>query len=424
MDFYRIKERPQKNGVTEIYPDFKVCRSEDLMIRAKSFYAIWDPEVNLWSTDEYKVQDIIDKSLLEYKEGIDDRVGGSTYVKYASDFSSGVWLQFRNYMAHISDSAVQLDSKLTFSNTKVSKHDYVSRRLPYPLESGSIENYDLLISTLYDPSERSKLEWAIGSIIAGDSVDIQKFVVLYGAAGAGKSTVLNIIQSLFAGYYTTFEAKALGSNSNQFATEAFRGNPLVAIQHDGDLSRIEDNTKLNSIVSHEDMLINEKNKPTYTSRVNAFLFMGTNKPVKITDSKSGLLRRLIDVKPSGRRLKPIKYQTVMGQIQFELGAIAQHCLDVYREMGKDYYAGYQAIEMILETNVFYNFMESYFDLFKEQDGVSLNQAYSLYKTWCDDSMIEYKLPRHKFRDELREYFREFKDRHQIGEDRIRSWYDG
>ena len=33
------------------------------------------------------------------------------------------------------------------------------------------------------------------------------------------------------GYYSVFDAKALGSSSNAFALEAFKDNPLVAIQH-------------------------------------------------------------------------------------------------------------------------------------------------------------------------------------------------
>ena len=99
-------------------------------------------------------------------------------------------------------------------------------------------------------------------------------MVLYGSAGTGKSTVLNIIQQLFEGYYSVFDAKALGSANNSFALEAFKTNPLVAIQHDGDLSRIEDNTRLNSLVSHELMTVNEKFKSTYANKFNAFLFMG------------------------------------------------------------------------------------------------------------------------------------------------------
>ena len=33
MDFFKIKERSPKKGVTEIYPDFVVCKSKDLMVR-------------------------------------------------------------------------------------------------------------------------------------------------------------------------------------------------------------------------------------------------------------------------------------------------------------------------------------------------------------------------------------------------------
>ena len=112
--------------------------------------------------------------------------------------------------------------------------------------------------TLEEFLERHKLEWAIGSIVSGESKNLQKFMVLYGAAGTGKSTILNIIQMLFEGYYTVFDAKSLGSANSSFALEPFTCNPLVAIQHDGDLSKIEDNTRLNSLVSHEEMMVNEK----------------------------------------------------------------------------------------------------------------------------------------------------------------------
>ena len=111
--------------------------------------------------------------------------------------------------------------------------------------------------------ERKKIEWVIGAIVSGDSKHIQKFLVLHGPMGTGKSTVIDIIQLLFDGYWQTFEAKQLGSASNVFALEAFRSNPLVAIEHDGDLSRIEDNTRINSLVSHEQMMVNEKFHSAY-----------------------------------------------------------------------------------------------------------------------------------------------------------------
>lgn len=422
MDFYRVKQKSPKKGQIDVYPDFRVCRSKDLMVRAKSFYAIWNEEIGLWSTDEYDVQRIVDDDL--YAEAEKIKFDGTVNVRAMGDFSSKSWVEFRNYVSHISDSNHILDNKLTFSNTIVKKEDYVSKRLPYPLKEGSIEAYEEIISTLYDPEDRAKLEWAIGSIVEGSSKEIQKFIVLYGNAGAGKSTVLNIIQKLFQGYYTMFEAKALTSNNNSFSTEVFKSNPLVAIQHDGDLSKIEDNTKLNSIVSHEEMVINEKFKPSYPSRMNCFLFMATNRPVKITDAKSGIIRRLIDVRPSGRLIEPSRYHILMNQVEFELGAIANHCLEVFRSMGKDYYNSYRPVDMMFKTDAFFNFVEDSYPVFKDQDGTSLKAAFAMYKVYCEDSKNSFIMPMYKFREELKNYFNEFKDVTRVDGKQVRSYFSG
>jgi hypothetical protein len=421
MDFYTIGIRETKNGL-EVFPDFLVGRFKDLMIRSNSVYAIWDEARGLWSTDEYDVQRLVDEELHAYAE----KHGGEiASVKYLRNGSNRVWAGFKQHVKNLSDNYHQLDENLTFANQEVKRTDYVSRRLPYSLDpDGDHSAWDELVGTLYSVEEREKIEWAIGGIISGDSKKIQKFLVLYGLAGTGKSTILNIIQSLFEGYYATFEAKALGSNNNSFATEAFKSNPLVAIQHDGDLSRVEDNTKLNSIIAHEYMLMNEKYKPSYTARVNAFLFMGTNQPVKIADAKSGIIRRLIDVHPTGVMIPRKHYDALMAKIDFELGAIAHHCLQVYLKLGKNYYSTYRPTEMMLQTDVFFNYIEAHFDIFKAQDGTSLKQAYVLYKEWCDDSGIDRPLPQYKFREELRNYFDEFKERVEIDGVSVRSYYSG
>lgn len=427
MDFVdicsRTIEKGSNKGRLEVYPDFKVGRSKDLMVRGRSFYAIWDEGKGLWSTDEYDVQRLVDKALDDEADRLskgDDR----PLVRKMGSFSTNSWTQFRKYIQNISDNSQPLDESLTFADDDVTKIDYASKRLPYPLRGGPHEAWDELIGTLYNPDERAKIEWAIGSVVSGDSKTIQKFLVLYGPAGTGKSTILNIIQKLFEGYITTFDAKALGSSGAAFSTEVFKNNPLVAIQHDGDLSRIEDNTKLNSIISHEDMPMNEKYKPGYTARVNAFLFMGTNQPVKISDAKSGIIRRLIDVHPTGVKIPVNRYFTLMSQIDFELGAIAKHCLDVYREMGKNYYGSYKPLEMMLQTDVFFNFVEAYFDLFKEQDAISLKQAYTLYKEYCNETGIDKILPQYQVREELRNYFDDFKQRGEVNGALMRSVYTG
>lgn len=423
LDFCRVKVMPEKNEKIEILPDFRVMRSKDLMIQGKTFYAIWDQARNMWSDDEYDVPRLVDELLDKTKEEVEKRFNGQVYVRYMNDYGSSSWRQFRNYIGHLSDSAHQLDENLTFSNSEVKKTDYVSRRLPYPLAPGDISSWDEIVGTLYKPEERAKIEWAIGAIVSGDSKKIQKFLVFYGAPGAGKGTILEIIMKLFEGYYTTFDAKALTGN-NSFATEAFKSNPLIAIDPDGDMSKIEDNTKVNSIVGHDVMTINEKYKPQHSMRIRTFLIMATNKAVKITDAKSGLIRRMIDVHPSGEKLSIRRYQALMAQVDFELGAIAHHCLDVYRSMGRDAYSGYVPIQMMLQTDVFFNFIEAHYDIFKEQDGVTLQQAYEMYKTFCNESGFEFTMNRMKLREELKNYFDDFEERAMVGDTRVRSWYSG
>lgn len=425
LDFLMIATRAGKRGATEIYPKFMIKKSSDLMIRGGDFYAIWVEERGLWSTDEQDALMLIDRELDAFANNNRDKYEVPPKVLHMWDAETrliGSWHQY--CQKDLRDNYHMLDEKLIFSNTKTGKKDYASKQLSYPLEPCPTPAYDKLISTLYSPEERKKIEWAIGAIISGDSTKIQKFVVMYGAAGTGKSTILNIIQQLFEGYYSVFDAKALGSANNSFALEAFKSNPLVAIQHDGDLSRIEDNTRLNSLVSHELMTVNEKFKSTYANRFKCFLFMGTNKPVKITDGRSGLIRRLIDVSPSGNKLSPKEYKAAVSQVAFELGGIASHCLDVYRS-DPGAYDDYIPVAMLGASNDFYNFIIDSYHIFKRDNGVTLKAAWAMYNTYCEEAKVPYPLSKRSFKEELKNYFWEYNEQFTSDDgSKIRCYYSG
>ena len=426
LDFLRVSKRRNKNGVIEVYPTFVINnKSQDLMIRGGDFYAIWVEENNAWSTDEQDAIRLIDNELDAEAKKVIDKYGDNVSVLYMWNSETCMIDKWHKYcQKQMRDNFHMLDETLIFSNTETTKKDYSSKRLSYPLEKGDTPAYDKLLSTLYSEEERRKLEWAIGAIVSGDSKEIQKFMVLYGAAGTGKSTVLNIIQQLFDGYYSVFDAKALGSSNNAFALEAFKTNPLVAIQHDGDLSKIEDNTRLNSLVSHELMTINEKFKSTYANRFKCFLFMGTNKPVKITDGKSGLIRRLIDVHPSGNKLDTREYKTCMKQIPFELGAIASHCLEVYLD-DPGRYDDYIPTTMMGASNDFYNFVLNSYHVFKRQDGTSLKAAWEMYNTYCDEARVPYPFSQRSFKEELKNYFWDYAEDFKMDDGTsVRSYYSG
>lgn len=424
MDFYTINVIEKKDGTLQLRPDWKVGRSSDLMTRGGSFYAVWDEETGLWSKDIYDVARLVDADLKRYSEEQEAKTGLVYRVARMEVNSTKLWDEFQRFIHNSGNNSHPLDEKLIFANTKVTKKDYASQKLSYSLYDGNHDAWDALVGTLYNEEERAKIEWAIGAVISGDSKLIQKFLVFYGPPGSGKGTVLNIIEKLFNGYSAIFDARELAGNNNAFATSAFKSNPLVAIQHDGDLSKIIDNTKLNSIVSHETMIINEKYTKPFETRSNAFLFMGTNVPVKISDAKSGIIRRLIDVVPTQQTIEHDGYHVLMEKVDFELGAIAKHCLDRYLLMGRNYYSGYRPTEMMLQTDVFYNFVEAHFDMFKDEDGITLKKVWSLYKEYCAETGIEKLLPQYKFREELKNYFFVFEERARVDGVNVRSYYRG
>src|SRR5579864_4505772 len=99
MDFFKVCEKELRNGGFEVYPDFTVKRSNDLMIRGRSFYAIWDEEAGLWSTDEYDVPRLVDSEMQKY---ISERTG-EYKAKDLLSYNSASWSKFRAFMNNISD---------------------------------------------------------------------------------------------------------------------------------------------------------------------------------------------------------------------------------------------------------------------------------------------------------------------------------
>ena len=431
LDFLVPRYKNNKKALrSEVYPAFIVDTTEDLMIRGKDFYAIWDDRKKLWSTKENRALRIIDKELDDYSEENHDKfVYNDVSVKHVRDSESGYIDLWHKYcQKQMRDNWHPLDKKIIFADQETCREDYATKKLSYSLDlNGSTDAYDKLFHTLFDPEELQKLEWAVGSIFAGDSPKIQKMIAIYGDPGTGKSTYLNLIEMLFENYYVTFKSNDLVSDKNQFALEPFKDNPLVAIDAEAKLSYVKDITILNSIVSHDRMRINEKYKATYEQSIQSFVFIATNEPVDINSSKSGMNRRLIDVRPTGVTVKPKEYDKLYEQLQYELGAIAYHCLQVYKSMGKDYYRRYEPREMKTETDDFYNFISD--ELYPvelemgKQEGIELSAIWRAYKQFCEDMNVRYPIPYKKIKGELKGYFRGFKERTKTSDGHyVRNWY--
>lgn len=112
MDFCQIRTRtvPKEKDVIEIYPEFKICKSKDLMIRGKAFYAIWDDARGLWTTDSYDVQRLIDKDI-EAKIDETRKIFPEATLRPRTmmDYSTNSWKTFQSYVNNLSDNSHQLD---------------------------------------------------------------------------------------------------------------------------------------------------------------------------------------------------------------------------------------------------------------------------------------------------------------------------
>ena len=405
LDFVKITINTSKKPAV-IKPEFMTSKeSKDLLVRGRSLYAIWDEKENKWFKTKSDAARIIDDQIRDWFKEQPDYMNGAT-VLYLDNYSSGMYESFLRFVSARDDTKVQLDSKVIFKSDPYKKTDYSTHRLDYDPVKMDTPGYDMLMNTLYSPEERAKIEWLVGAVLAGENNRVQKFAVLYGEPKTGKSTVLNIIEMLLDGYCATFDAAALGTKSSSFALEPFKNNPLVAIQHDGDLSKIETNVRLNSIVSHESLNVNEKFKGIYEMRFNTILFIGSNSPVRISDAKSGLLRRLIDVHPTGNRLSETDYDKCMRQIKFELGGIAYRCREVYLQ-NKSRYNRYRPMEMMESTNDFYDFVLVYYDTFSSEEYVTLKTAWERYKAYVEEANVMYKLSMRAFGTELKNYFKDY-----------------
>lgn len=127
---------------------------------------------------------------------------------------------------------------------------------------------------------------------------------------------------------------------------------------------------------------------------------------------------------NGRKIRPWEYRQLMKQITFELGAIAKHCMDVYLQE-PDAYDDYVPLSMLSASNDFYNFMLDSWAVFNKSDDTTLKAAWAMYKTYCEDAKVGYPYTQRAFKEELKNYFREYSEREILSDGtRVRSYYRG
>ncbi len=434
-----FKDHDSKIPVIAVYPSYSIS-GQDLMKKGGKFYAVYDYEKGMWTQDESRVSVLIDSEISNYisknyqKDGYGfyrDKNGTVIHPEFLDDSSTNRLKEFNVWFSNLSPNHnyIQLDTEITFLSDKVTPEMYRSKRLKYDIKEGDTSAYDTLIGRLYSEEDRQKIEWCIGSILKGDSKKIEKLLVFYGKPGSGKSTILDLIKDLLkccdkdSWYFEPFVASELVSKAHQFSTAAFKDNPLVAIQDDGSLEKIE-TPVINEIVSHKEVVINEKGKQQYTIHSNTFLILATNDPVDIHDTKLGITRRLLDVYPTGNKFPVEEYDSLRSRLSFEIPAIAYKCLKVYESLGARYYEYYIPATMIFKTNYLQNFLFDNLETYQKRAFITRNELYEDYKQYCDDSGLGFPPKRISFGEQIKDYFEEYYPLKWVGNGSMRHVFVG
>lgn len=417
MDFIRVAYKEDKTGVRTFYPALLAIESQDLVVRGGQFAAVWDESAGLYNRRISQAPGTIDRWFAK-QCGKQLRPGDT--IKKVKEFDNQIFSRFMGLIRNIGDMGPELDQTLVFSDQTPTKADAATFKMGYSLSNAPATAWDEMCMKLYGPEERLKFEYAIGSILTGASLYQHKAYVFYGDPGTGKSTIMSAIEKLFTGHVGAFKSGEMGNANAAFPLEPFKLNPLVAIDHDADLSRIEVNNLLNSIISHDPIQINSKGKSLFEIIPRSMLFIGTNKAVKITDSKSGLYRRVVDIHPTGDTFEEPEYRRLVAAVGFELGAIANHCINIFNKLGPEYLSSYKPVDMMYRTNDLFNFVQEH-RLVLEQ-GITLKHAWKLFTEWCTESDIRQVYKQYQFRDALKDYFKEWHEQIMVDGERRRSYF--
>ena len=416
FDFIKVVKNYQK-GRYYYKPTFIVKPSiKDIMTRGGEFYAIYNEETGFWATTKPEAYELIDKQVREFaikdsgEESMNDPVHGPIVLP-VSDTANHMIEQFKKFCNSMGDSWHPLDQKMLFSNSEIKRTDYASKVLDYPLVDQPTPYYDTICDVLYLPDEREKWEWAVGSMITGDSTKIQKMFAFYGEPGTGKSTIISkvfadlVFGGIKMGYAQKFEANNL-CGGNDFGTDFLERDSVLVYDDDAEMGMITVRSTLNKIISHEQVRVNAKFKAPFMTRANCMIFVGSNDPIQLSPN-SGMKRRLIDIRPTGNLLNPDAYDECMEHLPFEKSGIAWRCLQTYKRLGRHYYDHYIAEDMLARTSPFHNFViENVMEL---KDGISLAKAYDIYLKYAEMCKFKNELVRYKFRDTLKLYFDKYED---------------
>ena len=425
MDFYDIIVDNSKK-VTSIGPIFRTIDIQDIIIdnKAQEVIAFWDEKAQTWSDNTAKLLVGIDDEILQkYKEFQKLHPEAPVTLNMINNVASVAYRDWLKFLSSVRTPKPTFNSEVIFSDHTIERSDYATYKLPYtPNPDIDIEGFLEGMSVFYEPAELDKLMWFIGATLTGDIHDIQKFAYLYGRAGSGKGTTINIIKQIFQGPYTGQISLEKLTGKSEFASSQVRDLPVL-YDPEVNLYRMTNDTPLLALTAHEPISVNRKFRDPIEISFRGFLIAASNQPVKVRNIDAGINRRLVDIYQTGGKMDSTQYAAWMDSIPSQVPGIAAYAINKYRTMGRSYFEGYVSQQMLAQTNYMHRFVKTHYDQFT--DPMPLNRAYSQYEEYLASDNVDFKVTRHDFQNDFARYWDHTLQKHQtVGGVQSKFWFYG
>ena len=230
-------------------------------------------------------------------------------------------------------------------------------------------------------------------------------VTLFNKTGHnGKSTFLELLKTLVGpdGVMTSSLAMLAGStDGGRFGVSNIVGVSLITCEDSDSGAYIRDKSRLKSIISHDAISVERKNKTTFDYTPHALIVCAANDIAKTKDKGQAWLDRNIYVPFTGQFVgdcddKSIRSEWVVSEPVCEYMAYqALVKWDSYYELPEPKEAVELKEEWILDNDPVADFYETVLRNFTESDFIPSNYAWDRYVSWLKETRPSTPLPSKK-----------------------------
>lgn len=225
--------------------------------------------------------------------------------------------------------------------------------------------------------------------------ELQKAFLLVGSGRNGKSTYLDLVKEILGRENTT--AISFKDLANNFRASAMN-NKLASLAGDISSAPLTDSDLVKSIISGDEIMVEQKYKDAHAKSMFATLFFAANKLPRTPDQSFGFYRRLTIIP----FLADLNSVTRVDGLNFKQKLLSQDALDYAAYKGvkaihhvlqtsKEFTTPKEVVEMVDQyridnSSVLSWFHEKWDANVEEIKKFSEHAAYDHYKKWCTDSL--------------------------------------